>query len=101
MKSVGEWFFQGPVKKKDEERMAAQSMPEFDEEYLEIAYMDDGHPLHTLNVYRPKGSGKTKLPVIFDIHGGGWYYGDKELNAYYCKYLTKNGFAVVDISYRI
>ncbi len=101
MRSLGEWFFTGPVKKGDEKRIATQPVPDFDEEYLNIPYMEDGHVLHQLNVYRPKGSGKEKLPVIFDIHGGGWYYGDKELNAYYCKYLTKNGFAVVDISYRV
>ncbi|MBO4554688.1 MAG: alpha/beta hydrolase [Clostridia bacterium] len=101
MKSIGEWFFTGPVKKGDAKRVASQPVPDFDEEYLNIPYMEDGHVLHQLNVYRPKDSGKAKLPVIFDIHGGGWYYGDKELNAYYCKYLTKNGFAVVDISYRV
>ncbi len=101
MRSPGEWFFAVKVKKGDEARMKDQPVPDFHDEYLEIAYIDDGHPLHTLNVYRPKGSGREKLPVIFDVHGGGWYYGDKELNASYCKYLTKNGFAVVDISYRV
>lgn len=53
-----------------------------------------------LDVYRPK-SVEGALPVIVDIHGGGWYYGDKELNKYYCMSLVKYGFAVVNVSYRL
>ena len=42
-----------------------------------------------------------KLPVIFDIHGGGWQYGDKELYRHYNAALAQNGFAVVGFNYRI
>ena len=94
------WFWSSFVKGNDDKRMKAQVAPDFDDETLDIFYDDDKHPLHTLNVYKPKNS-EGKLPVIFDVHGGGWYYGDKELNAYYCKSLVKHGFAVVDISYRL
>ncbi len=84
----------------DKKRMAAQVAPDFDEAQLDIDYAGDGHAMHTLNVYRPKGA-DGKLPVIMDVHGGGWYYGDKELNEYYCRSLVRYGFAVVDISYRL
>lgn len=92
--------FWNSAKKKDDARIAAQAEPTFDEAVLDVDYVGDAHPLHTLNVYRPIGA-EGKLPVIFDIHGGGWYYGDKELNSYYCRSLVRYGFAVVDISYRL
>lgn len=41
------------------------------------------------------------LPVIVDVHGGGWVYGNKELNEYYCMELAKLGFVVFDINYRL
>lgn len=41
------------------------------------------------------------LPVIVDVHGGGWVYGNKELNEYYCMELAKLGFVVCDINYRL
>ena len=88
------------TKRNDEKRIAAQVEPDFDEAKLNIDYVGDGHFHHTLNVYRPKGV-EGALPVIMDVHGGGWYYGDKELNSYYCRSLVRYGFAVVDISYRL
>lgn len=88
------------TKAKDEKRIAMQAVPDFDEAILDLDYVGDGDPMHTLNVYRPRGA-QGKLPVIMDIHGGGWYYGDKELNSYFCRSLVVHGFAVVDISYRL
>jgi len=94
------WFWGNVVKNKDAKRVAAQPVPENVDEYLDIEYISDNHPLHKLDVFRPSNNNE-KLPVIFDIHGGGWYYGDKELNQYYCKALTHEGFASVSISYRL
>ena len=55
---------------------------------------------HLLDVYRPrKASGP--LPVIINIHGGAWVYGDKKVYAPYCMYLASRGFAVVNASYRL
>lgn len=44
---------------------------------------------------------KEKLPVIFDIHGGGWAYGDKDSNDNFCKHLANEGFNVVSFSYTL
>lgn len=88
------------TQKNDAKRIAAQAVPDFDDATTDVNYCGDSNPMHTLNVYRPRGA-QGKLPVILDIHGGGWYYGDKELNSYYCRSLTRHGFAVVDISYRL
>lgn len=55
---------------------------------------------HLLDVYRSKGNAEM-LPVIINIHGGGWVYGDKEVYQYYCMGLAQYGFAVVNASYRL
>lgn len=53
-----------------------------------------------LDVYRPK-SATGQLPVIVSIHGGGFFYGNKELYQYYCMNLAQRGFAVVNFNYRL
>ena len=52
-----------------------------------LPYEEDGHPMHTLNLYRPAGV-YGPLPTVVDIHGGGWMYGDRQLNRNYCMYLA-------------
>lgn len=53
-----------------------------------------------LDVYRPRDV-QGPLPVIIDVHGGGWVYGDKNVYQYYCMSLARRGFAVVNFSYRL
>ena len=55
---------------------------------------------HLLDLYRPKDA-EGKLPVLLNIHGGAWVYGDKKVYAPYCMYLAAQGFAVVNASYRL
>ena len=47
----------------------------------------------TFDLYRPI-SYTGLLPVIIDIHGGGWYGGRKENNKAFAMELAKKGFAV-------
>lgn len=42
-----------------------------------------------------------KVPVIINIHGGGFFYGTKETYQFYCLFLAKQGFAVVNFNYRL
>lgn len=56
---------------------------------------------HLLDVYRPKTAGDAKLPVIVNVHGGGWVYGGKDVYQYYCMDLCLRGFTVVNFSYRL
>ena len=42
-----------------------------------------------------------RYPVIVNVHGGGWFYGDKALYSLYAKYLAAAGFAVVSFDYRL
>lgn len=53
-----------------------------------------------LDLYRPKGAAGP-LPVIVSIHGGGYFYGSKEVYQFYCMDLARRGFAVVNFNYRL
>lgn len=69
-------------------------------EFCNIPYLDSGHKYHTLDVYYPQGT-QAPLPIIIDVHGGGWLYGEKEINKPYCLTLAAQGFVVVNINYRL
>lgn len=84
----------------DGKRMAGQFPPEGITEVLDLPYMNDGEPLHRLDVYYPTEH-EEKLPVIIDIHGGGWMYGDKELNKNYNLHLASRGYLVFSMSYTL
>ncbi len=72
-------------------------------EYKDIPYIADGNSYHLLDVYVPREFDRDgkKHPVIIDIHGGGWYYGTKELNRFFCLHLARKGFIVFNMSYRL
>ncbi len=90
------------TKRMDDKRIATLTPPSGVTEVNNIAYLDDGHVHHQLDVYYPECTKETdRLPVIIDIHGGGWMYGDKELNKYYCLELATKGFVVFNMSYRL
>lgn len=91
------WDF---VKIGDDKLHATQVLPEGIKEINNIAYTDSGSEYHLLDVYYPEDA-KEKLPVIIEIHGGGWMYGSKDLNKIYAQYLAKRGFVVFNISYRL
>lgn len=94
---VGFWNM---TAKKDNKRLA-KKIPRTDiEEITDLYYKNDNEYYHMLDIYKPKGA-TEKLPVIIDIHGGGWIYGTKELNKIYCHYLAKEGFAVVNMNYHL
>lgn len=88
------------TEKEDNARLATQKKPDGIAEINNIPYIDDGNRYHLLDLYYPENAG-DKLPVIIDIHGGGWMYADKDLNKMFCLNLAKRGFAVFNISYRL
>ena len=74
----------------DAKRDAGLTTPEDIKRYDDILYGAD--PVwNLLDVYRPKKM-DGKLPVIVNIHGGGWVYGNKELNEYYCMDFSSEEF---------
>ncbi len=86
------------TEKSDAKIHAKQVKPSGVEEENNFPYTDDKNPYHLLDVYYPENT-EGKLPVIIDIHGGGWMYADKDLNKFYCLNLAKRGFCVFNISY--
>lgn len=92
--------FWGVTEKKDDANHATQHLPEGITEENDFAYLPDGDRLHLLDAYYPADN-NGKLPVVIDIHGGGWMYGDKELNKIYCEYIAARGFLVFNVSYRL
>ena len=53
-----------------------------------------------LDVYRRKDA-RGLQPVIVSVHGGGFFYGTKEVYQFYCMSLAKRGFTVVNFNYRL
>lgn len=91
------WFF---TEKADNKRIASQTAPDGIVCKENIAYIDDYNKYHLLDFYYPENTTEN-LPLIIDIHGGGWWYGTKEINKNYCMELAKRGFIVANINYRL
>lgn len=83
------------------ERDKTQVMPEGVSVQTDIPYMNDGDKAHRMDVYRPEGSEDTTLPVVINIHGGGLLIGSKEFNRFFCAKLSRLGYLVFSIEYRL
>ena len=88
------------TEKNDNKRIASQTPTPGITQITDIPYADDDMKEHLLDLYYPEGT-TEKLPVIIDVHGGGWLYGYKEINKYYCLKLAEKGFLVASINYRL
>ncbi|MBR4724696.1 MAG: alpha/beta hydrolase [Lachnospiraceae bacterium] len=84
----------------DARRDAGLTEPEELEKYRDISYGPHGS-WNLMDIYTPKRSGAESFPTIVNIHGGGFFYGDKELYRFYCMHLAELGFAVVNFNYRL
>lgn len=67
----------------------------------DIDYVGEKNPMQFMDIYYPATCPKRAYPVIVSIHGGGWFYGDKERYSHYTKLLASKGFAVVNFNYRL
>ena len=56
-----------------------------------------------LDMYYPDTENMSKFPLLLFIHGGAFFYGDKEdpLQQAITEYLVKRGYVVVSINYRM
>lgn len=63
--------------------------------YTSNSYMDICVPISYMS------DENRKYPVIVSVHGGGWFYGDKELYSHYCCLLAEHGYVVVNFNYRL
>lgn len=82
----------------DAKRDAGLIVPEGLVRHLDISYGPYSENL--LDIYYPVGT-SSALPTIVSIHGGGWFYGSKELYSHYCMRLALRGFTVVNFNYRL
>lgn len=67
-----------------------------------IAYYEgkDADPnKHKLDLFLPEG--KSKFPVLFFIHGGGWSSGDRRMYGSLGQHYAQNGVGSVVMSYRL
>lgn len=65
----------------------------------DVPYLDDGHPAHRLDVYRPKGPGP--FPVLLYIHGGGFRILSKETHWAMALRFARRGYLVFNAEYRL
>ena len=84
----------------DAKRDAGLTEPDTIKKFRDISYGPYGQ-WNLMDVYRPEKMGEDILPVIVSIHGGGYFYGDKELYRFYCMHLAEFGFAVINFNYRL
>ena len=84
--------------KGDAKRDAGLTVPEGLVRHLDIPY--GPHNENLLDVYYPVDT-DAPLPTIVNIHGGGWFYGSKELYSHYAMRLALRGFTVVNFDYRL
>ena len=82
----------------DDARDAGVVDPENLIRYTDLRYGD--YEENLLDVYCPEGTDKP-LPTIISIHGGGWFYGSKQLYSHYCLRMANRGFTVVNFDYRL
>lgn len=69
---------------------------------MDVAYVDDGEPLHRLDLYQPGRVGCTAVPLVVWVHGGGWRGGDKANGMDRKVQLwTDAGWAVASVDYRL
>ncbi len=92
--------FWNKCEKMDKERIDGLAIPE---ECIqkEFNYEGDGNIDHTLYVTLPKGKDPSTLPVYIHVHGGGWFYGNKEIYVPFAKFLASLGIAVVTMNYSL
>ena len=54
---------------------------------------------HILDIYIPKG--EKNFPVIFFVHGGAWFTGDKAHSFWLGMRFAQHGIGVVNVNYRL
>lgn len=86
----------------DAKRDAGLEEPENLKKYKNISYGIFGDS-NMMDIYIPTDSKYENklLPVLLNVHGGGYFYGDKELYRFFCMDLAEHGFITVNFNYRL
>ncbi len=71
----------------------------------DIPYLDDGDPLHTLDVYRPRSRSSDAtarpLPVVLYMHGGAFQFLSKDTHWLMGLLFARHGYVVFNVNYRL
>lgn len=86
--------------KENERHFAAKNLTYEVQEQKDLNYMGDEDTFHRMDFYGPSGNDEM-LPVIVQIHGGGYISCDKFLNEAQGKYFAAQGFRVLNINYSL
>lgn len=86
-------------KRSDTKRDEGLTIPEDIIQDKDICYGPYGED-NLADIYYQKGVLHPQ-PTIVSIHGGGWFYGNKEIYQFYCMNLAQRGFTVVNFNYRL
>lgn len=70
------------------------------EAHRDVAYVSDGHPRQTLDLYVPT-EGDGPWPVVIWIHGGAWLSGSKDNCPLLRGGYVQRGYAVASLNYRL
>ena len=105
--SLQGYVFCKMCKKSDLKRDKGLTIPR-DIEYIKDIRYGKNKKYHILDICWPKyiderliDCSKDKLPVIINVHGGGYVYGNKEVYQYYAANLAQKGFVVINYNYRL
>lgn len=66
----------------------------------DVPYMNDGHPDHVLDIYRPTVR-RGPWPVVLYVHGGGFSLLSKDTHWVMALSFARCGYLVFNISYRL
>lgn len=64
----------------------------------DVAYIDDGDEDHTLDIFGAQAA-TDPMPVIVEVHGGGYVGGHKGINTEHAQFYAENGYVVVAPNY--
>ncbi len=78
----------------------APRVPDGVKAYRDLAYVENGHERHKLDLFVPEKV-DAPLPLIIWVHGGGWQNGSKDGCPPLRGGYTARGYAVASINYRL
>lgn len=94
-------FIKSMIAKSDKKRDEKFTIPKDVTVFRDLNYKEDKDKNHLFDIYKPRGKENVLLPVLVNVHGGGYIYGTKETYQFYCASLAQMGFTVISFNYTL